>query len=227
MFEQHIPEMISQFEKGNDKAQLENFCEILNEEIKNMNSCCQNACDTINNNIFGLNINIPAYEVETINHINIQSAIDSMQKPKFQCGAPCFQCKSDDTMYAQTKLLKTSELLLVHFQRKQDKPYYGKCNNFIKYPLNLTITNHNEDNQKCYLVNFNQISSYNLISVINHQGGGNGGHYTAYVQVDQENKKSWYLMNDQTVSTIPIEYVAQSGNAQVLLYQIDQSMAST
>ena len=39
---------------------------------------------------------------------------------------------------------------------------------------------------------------YDLYAVSNHSGGMGGGHYTAYVK--NPVKKTWYMMNDSSVS---------------------------
>jgi hypothetical protein len=55
---------------------------------------------------------------------------------------------------------------------------------------------------------------YNLASVVVHRGTMGGGHYVAYCRRGDD----WYLFNDESVSHVPAEVVANC-EAYVLLYE--------
>lgn len=57
---------------------------------------------------------------------------------------------------------------------------------------------------------------YKLIATVNHMGGINGGHYTAYVS--RNNSKDWYLANDSRISKTNINSVIDDKNIYMAFY---------
>ena len=83
-----------------------------------------------------------------------------------------------------------------------------KKNNFIKFPFELDLTK--------YCVGYKKNSyKYNLISVANHDGSLNSGHYYSYVK--NQNGK-WYTYNDTVVSQMESSNVV-SQSAYCLFYK--------
>ena len=82
--------------------------------------------------------------------------------------------------------------------------------------------NNNDDNNNNNNWIVPQVSTFNLNSVINHHGGINSGHYTAFCKKSptqfQEEKPRWALFNDERAQEVPQENVLQS-QAYVLTYE--------
>ena len=75
----------------------------------------------------------------------------------------------------------------------------------VQYRLDLT---------KYILRNNNKKIQYNLIGIINHQGGPYYGHYTASCL----NRNKWYKFNDEIVSYLKENKIV-TDSAYVLFYQ--------
>lgn len=106
-------------------------------------------------------------------------------------------------------LVTAPPVLIIHLKRLLVR---GKCSKFVAFPLHLSIRDfvgtvidkntrgehHNMKNTPVETVNtetsnsYDDDMSYSLNAVIVHQGGALGGHYIAYVKVNQV----WYYTSD-------------------------------
>ena len=85
-----------------------------------------------------------------------------------------------------------------------------KKNNMIKFPFELDLSK--------YCVGYKKNTyKYNLISVANHDGSLNSGHYYSYVKNLNDN---WYTYNDTMVSQMESSNVV-SQSAYCLFYQLN------
>lgn len=74
---------------------------------------------------------------------------------------------------------------------KRNNYFGGKNNSLIDYPLELDLSK--------YTCGYKKNSyTYDLIGVCNHIGNKNGGHYTAFVNKDN----NWYHCNDETIQIV-------------------------
>lgn len=118
-------------------------------------------------------------------------------------------------------LFNLPSLLIIHLKRLLPG---GKCSSFITFPTNLQLDaflgkkkssdsndSMNEENQ---IIDDNSLFEYQLCSVIVHQGTGNGGHYIAYV--NRENQ--WYFTSDSVTRKASLSEVLGS-QAYILMYR--------
>lgn len=122
----------------------------------------------------------------------------------------CDICKNKVRAKKKMNLWIAPPLLGIHIKRFSGD-YYSKNNIFVDSPLeDLDISKYIYPD----LYNKNKIYKYDLVSVINHVGSLNGGHYYTF---SSSNKNEWYIFDDSHVSRIPKENII-SKNSYVLFY---------
>jgi len=124
----------------------------------------------------------------------------------------CPHCKDDREAYKKMDIWRAPEILIVHIKRFiQDRQYYSsrKNNVLVTFPikgLDLTDIIKGPKKDEKYI--------YNLYAISNHSGSTGGGHYTAYVKVDDK----WYDCNDSFVSEVSESSIVSS-SAYLLFYE--------
>jgi len=124
----------------------------------------------------------------------------------------CPHCKEDREAYKKMDIWRAPEILIVHIKRFiQDRQYYSsrKNNVLVTFPitgLDLTDVIKGPKKDEKYI--------YNLYAISNHSGSTGGGHYTAYVKVDDK----WYDCNDSFVSEVSDNSIVSS-SAYLLFYE--------
>lgn len=119
----------------------------------------------------------------------------------------CDKCNNNISAIKKIEIWTTPPILVIQFKRFNS--LLQKNNSFINYPLD-------NFNIKIITSKYQNINTtYKLISVINHIGNMNGGHYYSYC-IDEELKK-WYEFNDSEVNEIPINNIINN-NAYMLYY---------
>ena len=110
-------------------------------------------------------------------------------------------------VYKKINFWSLPKILIIVLKRFKNNR--EKINNLIKFPFELDLCK--------YCVGYKKNTyKYNLISVANHDGSLNGGHYYSYVK--NLNGK-WYTYNDTNVSEMSRDNLV-SNSAYCLFYQI-------
>ena len=131
----------------------------------------------------------------------------------------CTKCKKHVIINKKMDIYKEPYYLIIHLKRFKNGDEMNnnyifnffnniKNNTFIDFPIqDLDLT-------KYILRNNNKKIQYNLIGIINHQGGPYYGHYTASCL----NRNKWYKFNDEIVSYLKENKIV-TDSAYVLFYQ--------
>ena len=133
----------------------------------------------------------------------------------------CHKCKSKQQIMKKIDIYKEPYYLIICLKRFKDKQNNeknfldnlfnnGKNTTFIDFPIkNLDLSTYVSNSDKNY-----KSGKYNLIGIINHDGGTNFGHYTACCL----NRNKWYKFNDEIVSEINNNKIVNEA-AYILFYQ--------
>lgn len=125
---------------------------------------------------------------------NIYEYLDDMMETEILSGNEKWKCDHcEDYVITKKRLSFWSVpiILVIQFKRFSFHNYGSRINSIVDFPLELDISSFVEP----IAMNGNKKYHYQLVSVINHHGGVNGGHYTAYVL----NNKIWYHFDDDSV----------------------------
>lgn len=98
----------------------------------------------------------------------------------------CVECHMDTQHYKQSFIRYLSPVLVLHFQRFDDFTRQ-KLTSFVDCPEEL-------DMEKFMPM----AGKYRLVSVINHRGNIDFGHYTAHIRIGE----NWYHFNDSRVELV-------------------------
>ena len=116
----------------------------------------------------------------------------------------CENCKKGKKAKKSKGICKLPEILILSIQEKIEDTYPIKINkelNLKKYVNNELITNNN--------------TIYELISIINHQGAYDKGHYFSYINI----KNEWYYFSDDIVEKMD-SFDYTNNNVYILYYQL-------
>ena len=119
----------------------------------------------------------------------------------------CDKCNEINDNIMSKKILDNKDYLIITIKKFDFDTNLGiltKKHDKVTYPLLLNINNYS-------LVKSNQ---YKLVSIVNHKGMLNYGHYYSSVMYDNE----WYNCNDEYVSNLQISKL-HSDNAYILIYK--------
>lgn len=119
----------------------------------------------------------------------------------------CDKCNNNVSALKKIEIWTAPPILVIQFKRFNSLLH--KNNSFIDYPLN------NFDIKMITSKHQNINTTYKLISVINHIGNINGGHYYSYCINEELNK--WYEFDDSEISEISINNII-TNNAYMLYY---------
>ena len=138
--------------------------------------------------------------LDCLNKYTSKSRLDENNKWK------CDKCNNIIRPFKQTKLWKTSDVLIILLKRYNNN---RKNNKFINYSLKLNLEN--------ISVNYSSKTNiYNLQCMGIHDGGVNSGHYYAICKNFLD--KKWYIYNDEDVSEISEEKIL-SQNPYLFVYK--------
>lgn len=123
----------------------------------------------------------------------------------------CDKCKKLRNGMKYSKVMRLPEILCIHLKRFRHEFYSSKISTYVSFPLEGL-------NMKSYLHKDcqDEVTSYDLMSVICHHGTAGGGHYTAYC-LNYINDQ-WYEFDDQYVTEVDFQQV-MSSSAYVLFYR--------
>lgn len=123
----------------------------------------------------------------------------------------CDKCKKLRNGMKYSKVMRLPEILCIHLKRFRHEFYSSKISTYVSFPLEGL-------NLKSYLHKDcqDEVTSYDLMSVICHHGTAGGGHYTAYC-LNYINDQ-WYEFDDQYVTEVDFQQVISS-SAYVLFYR--------
>ncbi|KAK1404645.1 Ubiquitin carboxyl-terminal hydrolase 8 [Heracleum sosnowskyi] len=123
----------------------------------------------------------------------------------------CPKCKEHRQASKKLDLWRLPEILVIHLKRfSYNRFSKNKLGTFVDFPVeDFDLTD--------YTVHkINGVSErYVLYAIINHYGSLGGGHYTAFVQLAQN---QWYEFDDSHVSLVAEEQIKTSA-AYVLFYR--------
>jgi len=87
----------------------------------------------------------------------------------------------------------------------------------VPFPLEIDITPYVIPNEQ---VTVPSVNLYSLYGVVNHSGGLNSGHYTAYTRLKQKDgeRGNWYYISDSSFHQVTISEVLKS-SAYILFYE--------
>ena len=126
--------------------------------------------------------------------------------PSFHCN----NCKSDSSVYSQTKIVFSPRTLIINLNR-------GKG---IEFSVNIIYEEYL--NLRKFILHENSPYYYELIGVICHLGSNDeGGHFIAYCK-NSENCE-WYKYNDQFVTKCYFDEVKRANLPYVLIYSYVQT----
>jgi len=125
-------------------------------------------------------------------------------------GWKCEKCEENVDISKINNFWEFPNILIIKFVRFNT--LLNKNNKFIDFPLNKL-------NLCSYYQYGKTIPIYDCYGIINHSGGVNGGHYTAFCKTADNN---WHLFNDTRVSEVSTEKVV-TNQAYVLFYKLNQS----
>ena len=179
---------------------------INNNNMMNMGNNMQiqmsnNMMNMMNNN-FNQFPNIQEPEV-----ITLQEAFDFYKKgTEFGGTTFCQNCKMNTKLIQIASFYSLPEIIIIQMDRGEGNIYHKK----ITYTEFIDLNNQVEsklDNNK-----------YRLICIITHRGGhGINGHYVAYCFL--EDKKMWFLFNDNNVTQSSFNDAIEDGETYLLFYQ--------
>lgn len=124
----------------------------------------------------------------------------------------CEKCKKLRNGMKYSKVLKLPEILCIHLKRfRHEFMFSTKIGSYVSFPLEgLDMGPYLHKDCK------DQVTVYDLISVICHHGTAGGGHYTAY-SLNYINEQ-WYEYDDQFVTEVDMP-VVEGCEAYVLFYR--------
>lgn len=177
--------------------EMRNF--MVNERI--CKQCDNSSFDFDSTNI----INIP------IHGDTLLSCFDSFSKGEL-CDYKCKYCNIKSDAKTITKIASSSKILYISLERfKKNYRRIEKNNDNIEIPHNINIEKY------CDFIAGETSCNYRLRGIINHYGGYNGGHYTAYCR-DLIDNESWYEFDDSNVNLIN-NFEIDGKSAYILLYE--------
>ncbi|XP_020583150.1 ubiquitin carboxyl-terminal hydrolase 8 [Phalaenopsis equestris] len=131
----------------------------------------------------------------------------------------CPSCKKHQQASKKLDLWRLPEVLVIHLKRFSYNRYTkNKLETLVDFPIKgLDLSN--------YIVSKTQElkNKYDLYAISNHYGNMGGGHYTAYVHHNAEDK--WYDFDDRHVSHVSLDSLKTSA-AYVLFYKRVQASSS-
>lgn len=123
----------------------------------------------------------------------------------------CKNCKKKQTCSKFSSIELFPEILIIHLKRFSYSGYYSAKKDY-KIEIDDALEFSYDDCKGS-----KEITHYDLISIINHQGTLEGGHYTAFCK-DVPSQKCYYF-NDSQVSLIHNFGDEQSESAYIVFYQ--------
>jgi ubiquitin C-terminal hydrolase len=120
----------------------------------------------------------------------------------------CDNCKKTDENIIIKQIIDNKKYIIITIKKFDYNSSLGiltKKHEYISYPLLLDINKYS----------LNNTNNYKLVSIINHIGMLNYGHY--YSDVLFENK--WFRCNDDKVNLIQLNKVTDNNNAYILIYK--------
>lgn len=131
----------------------------------------------------------------------------------------CPNCKKHQQASKKLDLWRLPEVLVIHLKRFSYNRYTkNKLEVLVDFPI------HGLDLSRYVVSNTQEpINQYKLYAISNHYGNMGGGHYTAYVYHEAEDK--WYDFDDRYVSHVSHDSIKSSA-AYVLFYKRIQASSS-
>jgi ubiquitin carboxyl-terminal hydrolase 8 len=165
-------------------------------------TCCICSCSSYSYQPFmGINLNIDDKEIQTI--YNILHSYFKNQTLEKTCNE---NCKRSTLHVIKTRIIKLPKYLIIHFKRFDNSN--KKLNNTIAFASDLDMVDYTHRTNS-------EPTGYELISVINHIGNTNGGHYTTMNRTFDGN---WISINDEQITnTLPTDVCSKY--AYILFYE--------
>lgn len=156
----------------------------------------------------------PDKEILNNEHITLYNCLEKFIEPEDLIGDNKYNCSKCNCYTNSRKKLSfwyMPDMLIVHLKRfKNNGTHIRKITSLIEYPMELDMYD--------YISEYNKKKAqYKLISVIQHFGQCNGGHYISY-SITSDGK--WYRFDDGHVSVIEqnIEDEIVTNASYILIY---------
>ncbi|CAF0786761.1 unnamed protein product [Adineta steineri] len=119
----------------------------------------------------------------------------------------CSHCKRLSEKKRRLDIWELPKIFIVHFKRfRLQQAHYIKNETLIRYPTsNIDFSRWSQTPSP---------SKYSLVSVVNHFGSMNSGHYTSYCN----DGKQWYYCDDQSIRSADTRELEHNVNAYLLFY---------
>jgi ubiquitin carboxyl-terminal hydrolase 8 len=202
------------FKKREDSFIIDNFY----GQFKSTIICqsCKKTSESFDQFV-SLQLAIPQQETKSLSIFDCLEGFIASETLRGENKYYCTHCKKQvDTATKKFELFKIPNLLIIHIKRF-DYIFRRKLTQHIDFPVTFfdveKFISPNQKNNIPYTI-------YNLMSIINHYGDLDGGHYTAYCK----GKKSWYSFNDSSVTKIQDPLTLITPNAYILFYQLGSTI---
>jgi len=185
----------------------------INEKLERVKHLPQDKLEQIKNHLINSECNNQSFKLtDCFNNLVCAEKLDDTNKWH------CPHCDAKVNAFKKINIWLPSKILIIQLKRFvhnfTSMGYSAsKLNNIIEYPITDFNINSYMSDYSSKLGDF----TYDLISVTNHIGNINGGHYYAYVKSNSDNK--WYCTDDDNVTQISEDNVI-SGNAYILFYKL-------
>jgi ubiquitin C-terminal hydrolase len=145
--------------------------------------------------------------IDKKNNLSLYSCLDDYFKEE-KIEYRCDKCGILDNNIIIKKIIDNKEYLIItikKFDFNGDLNILTKKHENVTYPLLLNINNYTIKNTE----------NYYLVSVINHIGMLNYGHYFADVLYNND----WFRCNDEIVNNLKVNSILNNNNAYILIYK--------
>lgn len=130
----------------------------------------------------------------------------------------CDKCKQKSQATKVLKIWTLPNVLIIQLKRFGTIGAITKNNRHIQFPMKLNMSKYLTHPNNATSITNTGLQLFDLIGVIEHSGGLNGGHYIAKCK---SGKGEWLLFNDAAVNPIDENQIVTT-NAYVLIYKMDE-----
>ncbi|KAI1729152.1 ubiquitin carboxyl-terminal hydrolase domain-containing protein [Ditylenchus destructor] len=145
--------------------------------------------------------------------LTLDHCLTEFTRPELITDSTCDNCKEMVDREKSIRFLKLPKIMIIHLKRFIFLPQFGQ---FVKSKKLVDISLENFDMSPYFLLNDsnNMPQMYNCISIVNHHGELNCGHYTSYVKKSDQ----WFFFNDSFCKPVKRENL-ETKDAYLLFYE--------